>query len=103
MKIKGLLRSYRILKEIRIDPDAGIIKSGYGIRYLLFSDDMVSAIGDDLRKVVGRDMAVGLTYRMGYEAGIRFAIPIKERFRNIRPPITTTTARKRSTPICSPI
>jgi len=80
MGIKGLLKFYKIFKQLRIDPDDGIIRSKYGIRYLLFSDDSILAIEDELRDIVGKDVAKGLTYRIGYEAGMRFAKPFREIF-----------------------
>jgi predicted hydrocarbon binding protein len=80
MKLKGLLKLYALSKELKIDPDEGVIKSRDGIRYLLFSDDSVLAIEDDLEKIVGRSVAKGLTYRIGFEAGVRVAKPFRERF-----------------------
>ncbi|RLI89363.1 MAG: hypothetical protein DRO65_04170 [Candidatus Altiarchaeales archaeon] len=78
----GLLTLLKLLRDLRIDPKNGIIKSKYGIRYILLSDDSILAIQDDLEKIVGKDAARGLAYRIGYEAGKRFAKPFKEAFKN---------------------
>jgi predicted hydrocarbon binding protein len=79
MRIRDILRLFRMLKELRFDSDKGEIKSEYGIRYILFSSDMISAIEDSLRDIVGKDAARGLTHRIGYTAGMRFANSIKGR------------------------
>ncbi len=85
MKIRGLLKLYRVFRELGIDLDEGVMRSKYGGRYLLFSDYMILAVGDDLRRVFGEEQAADLTYRIGFEAGIRFAVPIKERFEGEEP------------------
>lgn len=77
-----ILNLYKISKELKIDPEKGIIKSKRGIRYLLFSSDMALAIEDELKRIIGKDMAKGMTYRIGYEAGKRFATPFKEEFKD---------------------